>query len=347
MSPEPAYDTYLSLHFPSLETFLSTTCHLSFISRISQSTSSLLITIVLPPEAPSPWSSTALSTSTASSSSSSSSKASSPPPLSPTSIWLPLEQSLASIYSSATREFIRQDRVLAKVDVVIEQLRGIPICIPSSSKTIKWEYEPSSSTSTSTTLKTLSLSLKESEKDSFKVVALGGTFDHLHYGHKLLLTLASSITTEKLIVGISDDPLLGNKRFKEFLQGIEERRERVRNFLELIRPGIKHDVVKLQDVYGPTATEPDIQALVVSEETRSGAQAINKLRSERSLSTLETFVINLVSDDASENPSSLLDNQTGVVKVAVETKMGSTGIREWIHKQQQRQQSQTTVNGNT
>ena len=250
MSPAPAYDTYLSLYFPSLECFLCTTSHLSFISQISQSTSSLLITIVLPSEAPSPWSTTSQFNSTASSSSSSSSSPTSPPPpICPTSIWLPLEQSLASIYSSATREFIRQDRVLAKVDVVIEQMRGIPICVPSSSssstRSIKWEYDSSSSTTT-TTPSLSSGEVGERGSSSFKVVALGGTFDHLHYGHKLLLTLAASITTEKLVVGVSDDPLLANKKFKEYLQGIEERREKVKSFLELIRPGIRHDVVKLQ-----------------------------------------------------------------------------------------------------
>ena len=37
----------------------------------------------------------------------------------------------------------------------------------------------------------------------YPVVALGGTFDHLHAGHKILLSLAACIARDKLIVGIT------------------------------------------------------------------------------------------------------------------------------------------------
>lgn len=40
----------------------------------------------------------------------------------------------------------------------------------------------------------------------FPVVALGGTFDHLHAGHKILLTMAAWISSWKVIVGITGDP---------------------------------------------------------------------------------------------------------------------------------------------
>mgnify|MGYP002718671144 FL=1 len=40
-------------------------------------------------------------------------------------------------------------------------------------------------------------------KTLYPVVALGGTFDHLHSGHKILLTMAASITSRKLIVGVT------------------------------------------------------------------------------------------------------------------------------------------------
>ena len=40
----------------------------------------------------------------------------------------------------------------------------------------------------------------------YPVVALGGTFDHLHAGHKILLSLAAWIARDKLIVGVTGMP---------------------------------------------------------------------------------------------------------------------------------------------
>lgn len=37
----------------------------------------------------------------------------------------------------------------------------------------------------------------------YPVSVIGGTFDHLHAGHKILLSMAAWITSEKLIVGVT------------------------------------------------------------------------------------------------------------------------------------------------
>ena len=47
---------------------------------------------------------------------------------------------------------------------------------------------------------------------------------------------------------------------------------KVYDFYKLIDPNLQYDVVLIQDIYGPTATDPLFEALVVSEETRKGAQ---------------------------------------------------------------------------
>jgi phosphopantetheine adenylyltransferase len=78
----------------------------------------------------------------------------------------------------------------------------------------------------------------------------------------------------------------------------------------------------LHDVYGPTAYDPEVSGLVVSEETRAGAKSIAELRKEKGLQPLEVFVINVIGDR---------EGKVSVEKMA-EAKMSSTKIRERLSR---------------
>ncbi|PPQ63253.1 hypothetical protein CVT24_006778 [Panaeolus cyanescens] len=158
---------------------------------------------------------------------------------------------------------------------------------------------------------------------TYPVVALGGTFDHLHSGHKILLSMAAYITNRKLIVGITDDVLLKNKANKHVMENITERSNKVRDFLTLFKPSIHPDIVPITDVYGPTGWDPDIQALVVSKETLSGGDAIAKHRKAHNLPALQPFLIDVIS---ATNASLDGDDADWLKK----HKLSSTYIREWI-----------------
>lgn len=92
-------------------------------------------------------------------------------------------------------------------------------------------------------------------------------------------------------------------------------------------------MVPIQDVYGPTATDPTIEALVVSDETVAGGEAINKLRREKELGELEVWVIKLVADDGGAEGE-------GGGEVGVAGKMGSTAIRGWLAGRQEERSGQ-------
>ena len=140
------------------------------------------------------------------------------------------------------------------------------------------------------------------------VVALGGTFDHLHAAHKLLLHLALFLSSRKLIVGVMADRLLASKSNASFVQSLKDRVTVIEQFL--LRRGaykldgssptmqqkgaVQMDVVEIFDGYGPTAWDDDIQALVVSQETLGGGKAVNKLRGEKELPLLDIFVIDVI-----------------------------------------------------
>lgn len=94
--------------------------------------------------------------------------------------------------------------------------------------------------------------------------------------------------------------------------------ENVRKFLDLIARHLELELVPIQDVYGPTAYDPDISALVISEETRAGAKSIADMRKDKGLQELDVFVIDVIGD------------KTGKVtmETMAEEKMSSTKIRQ-------------------
>jgi len=126
-----------------------------------------------------------------------------------------------------------------------------------------------------------------------QVSALGGTFDHLHGGHKILLTMAVCITAERLIVGLTSqlldeycyqeiwltslrlpaDEMLKSKAHAEYLEAFDVRSSHLNAFLLDLDRTLQYQVVALKDVYGPTASDREISALVVSRESAAGGQA--------------------------------------------------------------------------
>lgn len=193
----------------------------------------------------------------------------------------------------------------------------------------------------------------------YPTVCLGGTFDHLHPGHKLLLTAGAYLLdipekgasqTSTFIIGITGDELLKNKKDVEVLESWDQRARNVIYFLssllELASTGWKTtrlpDIdekdgdfkatfrngtviihcVRIQDAFGPTITEEDINVLVVSAETRSGGKAVNDKRAAQGWKELDVFEVDVL--DASE----ISDNPTQTENFAA--KISSTAIRRQI-----------------
>lgn len=176
-----------------------------------------------------------------------------------------------------------------------------------------------------------------SDSSGYTTTALGGTFDHLHAAHKLLLHLSLSLTTQKLIVGVMTPSLLQSKSNSQLLQSLDERIRTTKDFLLRQGTNVELDVVEIHDPFGPTAWDGDIQALVVSKETVSGGEAVNKKRKEKGLGKLDVWVIDVIAaeptiGDSSEKEGVKSRDLSNVddEKELKELKMGSTAIRQWI-----------------
>eukprot|EP00559_Dactyliosolen_fragilissimus_P003145 CAMPEP_0184865940 /NCGR_PEP_ID=MMETSP0580-20130426/19860_1 /TAXON_ID=1118495 /ORGANISM="Dactyliosolen fragilissimus" /LENGTH=445 /DNA_ID=CAMNT_0027365343 /DNA_START=313 /DNA_END=1650 /DNA_ORIENTATION=- len=129
-------------------------------------------------------------------------------------------------------------------------------------------------------------------------VAVGGTFDGMHYGHRKLLTLAiSSVVPNggKLLIGVTTDEMLQSKTFSEYIPPLNERIKGVKKFLHALAPGIKNNIriVPILDAYGPPGASLDpslnpyngsspteFDALVLSHETLYTGQKLNYHRVE-------------------------------------------------------------------
>lgn len=141
------------------------------------------------------------------------------------------------------------------------------------------------------------LSSEEVADKTYKTVVLGGTFDRIHLGHKILLTEAVLRATDRLVVGVTDESMTVSKKLYELILPVEERIKEVEVFLNEIDPTLKYDIVPISDVYGPTKSDPDMEMIIVSKETEKGGQKVNELRKQNGLSELEIFCIELVEND--------------------------------------------------
>jgi len=125
-------------------------------------------------------------------------------------------------------------------------------------------------------------------------VGLGGTFDHFHRGHEAFLEFAAR-QGENLIIGVTADHFVTGKPYSESLEPYAVRARHVRNWCKKHR--INHEVVMLDDLYGPTLEDRRIKALAVTEETVAGAEKINEVRGHSRLPELPIYICPLVRNE--------------------------------------------------
>uniref|UniRef100_A0A8D0AZ07 Bifunctional coenzyme A synthase n=1 Tax=Salvator merianae TaxID=96440 RepID=A0A8D0AZ07_SALMN len=127
-------------------------------------------------------------------------------------------------------------------------------------------------------------------------VVVGGTFDRLHNGHKILLSVSCMLAENRLLVGVSDKDLLETKVLKELILPFEQRVAQLSEFLVDIKPSLQYEIVPLFDPFGPSITDSKLKCIVVSKETLKGGLAVNKRRVENGLAELVVHVIELALD---------------------------------------------------
>lgn len=199
-----------------------------------------------------------------------------------------------------------------------------------------------------------------------RTVCLGGTFDHLHPGHKLLLTAGAylldipergSSETCTYVIGISGEGLLQNKKNAEVLESWNDRARSVLYFLssilELSTEGWKQaatpviqendgefiatfrdgtittQCVRINDPFGPTITQEILDSLVVSAETRSGGRAVNDKRVEKGWKPLEVFEVDVLeTEETTDVPTQTQDFSSKISSTAIRRQIAEAAARQ-------------------
>ncbi|KXB04601.1 hypothetical protein AKJ50_02230 [candidate division MSBL1 archaeon SCGC-AAA382A13] len=140
-------------------------------------------------------------------------------------------------------------------------------------------------------------------KMKYDKVAVGGTFDFLHDGHRAILSKAFEIGKTVQIGIVSDKMNL--KKDSAGIQPLEDRKNILKEFLKEKDWWERTELKVIFDPVGPAAEDEDLEAIVVSEETRPGAEKINELREEKNLDSLNIIEIPLVLADDGKPISSI------------------------------------------
>ncbi len=127
----------------------------------------------------------------------------------------------------------------------------------------------------------------------YKLVAVGGTFDHFHKGHQSLLTKAFSIG-EKVLVGVTCDSFCRCKPLSNEIQPFYLRKRNILNFIRAHFKDADFEIIVLKDKYGPAISDKNIEAIIVTEQTIQTAKEINQIRVSKGLNPLEIVVVDMV-----------------------------------------------------
>lgn len=121
----------------------------------------------------------------------------------------------------------------------------------------------------------------------YSKVAVGGTFDKFHDGHKKLLTTAFELGNQ-IEIGVTSDAFGGLKG------DIDPCKGRMSNLKAFFSDKSDFVVIPLNDPYGTTIYDEDFDAIVVSEETEPTAVEINEIRISKGMKPLDIVVVSFV-----------------------------------------------------
>ena len=121
----------------------------------------------------------------------------------------------------------------------------------------------------------------------FQLCLVGGTFDRLHAGHRLLLDAACR-SAQRVEIHVTSDVMADQKSVN--MQSFETRRDELLNWVEVNAP-TRVSVHELTDQHGPAPSHPKADCIVATPETRAECERINDKRAANGLAPLHIIEV--------------------------------------------------------
>lgn len=140
--------------------------------------------------------------------------------------------------------------------------------------------------------------------ENYNLVVSGGTFDHLHKGHRSFLKFTASYG-RKVLVGLTSDKYFKSKNQLDLIQPYKERKKALEDFLKKEKLTKKIKIIPIDNIFGPTLKKDLlIDAIIITDKTAEGAKTINLKRKAVGLKTLPIIVSPIVKGEDNEVISS-------------------------------------------
>lgn len=126
----------------------------------------------------------------------------------------------------------------------------------------------------------------------YRSTAVGGTFDHIHRGHRALLERAFE-TSEFVVIGLTSDKFVADEG-KKIHHGFDDRKNQLIKYLNKHYPGRKYQITKLESRFGAGIFTEAIGAIVVSTETFPTVKFANEKRVKAGLPEMKVEVVPMI-----------------------------------------------------
>jgi cytidyltransferase-like protein len=120
---------------------------------------------------------------------------------------------------------------------------------------------------------------------NFNYSILGGTFDHLHAGHRYFIETALR-ESKNVTIGLVQK-LFENKLFPNAIEDFETRFKKLQEWLDDRKYSEKVHILPINDIYGNSLSEKNIDAIFVTSHGLANARLINKTRVGNGLPALK------------------------------------------------------------